>query len=154
MNIGGGIFMEDGLTFLITNSILWNNTAATDPQVSGPAGSFAIEFSDVEGGFPGPGNIDADPLLLAPAGDDLHLRLGSPCIDAGTDQIVGAPTIDFDGDPRPLDGDLDAVNEHCAAPAAVVPSAVNSSLAARAATRASSCLIWLLRLTMFGWSAV
>ena len=30
---------------------------------------------------------------------DFHLRPGSPCIDTGT--ANGAPTTDFDGNPRP-----------------------------------------------------
>ena len=48
------------------------------------------------------GNISADPQLVDPAGDDFHLQAGSPAIDAGSS--LGAPTIDFDGNPRPRPG--------------------------------------------------
>jgi len=48
-------------------------------------------YSDVEGGWPGEGNIDADPLFVS-VPDDLHLRHGSPCIDAGD------PASALDGD--------------------------------------------------------
>ena len=48
------------------------------------------------------GNISADPQLVDPAGDDFHLQAGSPAIDAGSN--LGAPTIDFDGNPRPRPG--------------------------------------------------
>jgi len=53
----------------------------------------------------GPGNISADPLFVDAANGDYHLQADSPCIDAGTG--TGAPLVDFEGDPRPLDGDLD-----------------------------------------------
>jgi hypothetical protein len=48
------------------------------------------------------GNISADPLLVDPAADDFHLQEGSPAIDAGSS--LDAPTIDFDGNPRPRAG--------------------------------------------------
>ncbi|MBU0520566.1 right-handed parallel beta-helix repeat-containing protein [bacterium] len=56
------------------NCIFWDN----------PVGSAAsIVYSDVQGGWPGTGNIDADPMFVDPANEDYHLMLGSPCIDAG-----------------------------------------------------------------------
>jgi hypothetical protein len=36
-----------------------------------------------------------------------HIRFGSPAVDAGLN--AGAPTVDIDGDPRPLDGNEDGV---------------------------------------------
>jgi len=45
-----------------------------------------------------------------PASDDFHLRYDSPCIDSGTD-LTGTISDDFDGTPRPLDGDFDGVAE-------------------------------------------
>ena len=80
----------------------------------------------------GPGNIDADPLFVDPgywddAGTpddtsddtfipgDYHLLPGSPCIDAGTNdvdnpdtpEIETLPDRDIAGVPRVIDGDLD-----------------------------------------------
>ena len=56
-----------------------------------------IIYSDIEGGWPGIGNINADPLFMG--NGNYHLSAGSPCIDAGT--ADGAPAYDIDGDARP-----------------------------------------------------
>ena len=78
--------------------------------VVGKSSSAAVSFSIVEGGFPGTGNLDADPLLVDPDGaddvvgtedDDLRLGPGSPAIDAGDSAAVPAGvTTDLDGNPR------------------------------------------------------
>ena len=59
-----------------------------------------VEYSDVEGGFPGTGNIDADPLFADALNGDFHVRCGSPVVDAGSAGYLGA-NQDGDGDPRP-----------------------------------------------------
>lgn len=46
------------------------------------------------------GNISADPLFVDLLSDNLHLQLGSPAIDAGTNAASGEPAQDFDGDSR------------------------------------------------------
>ncbi len=62
-------------------------------------GSCAWAFSDIEGGAPGEGNIDADPLFVDPSTGDYHLQPNSPCIDAADPASTVA--TDFDGDARP-----------------------------------------------------
>jgi hypothetical protein len=80
--------------------------AQTGPEIQDDAASItAASHSCIQGGWPGTGNIDADPLL---AMGDLHLKPGSPCIDAGNNVAVPADTFDLDGDgdttePLPLD---------------------------------------------------
>ncbi|MHC4692332.1 MAG: choice-of-anchor Q domain-containing protein [Planctomycetota bacterium] len=59
---GGGMANRSSNPTL-TNCILWNNTAPTDPQISGNG---TVLYSDVEGGWPGEGNIDADPYFVQP----------------------------------------------------------------------------------------
>ncbi len=57
-----------------------------------------ITFSLVEGGWPGFGNIDADPLFVHPNNGDYHLLPDSPGIDAGdNDAVPGWVTTDLDG---------------------------------------------------------
>ena len=54
---------------------------------------------------PGSSDISLDPLLVNRTGGDYHLLPWSPCVDAGTNE--GAPSKDAEGNPRPVDGDLD-----------------------------------------------
>jgi hypothetical protein len=65
--------------------------------------TITITYSDVQGGWVGTCNINADPLFVG--GGDYHLTAGSPCIDTGTS--VGAPTSDLDGNPRPYGAGYD-----------------------------------------------
>jgi predicted outer membrane repeat protein len=95
---GGGLYNPGGRATL-TNCILWGDRGGE--MYNGP-GSTAVSYSDVQGGYSGTGNINADPLFVNAAAGDLHLKAGSPCIDAGTNS--GAPAFDLDGTPRPIDG--------------------------------------------------
>ena len=49
--------------------------------------------------------IQADPLFVNPGEANYRLRRDSPAIDAG--DPLGAPDLDFDGQPRIRDGDRD-----------------------------------------------
>lgn len=49
------------------------------------------------------GNISVDPLFVDEAGNDYQLQTGSPAIDTGS--ATSAPTDDFNGTARPLNGD-------------------------------------------------
>ena len=90
-------------TVAITNSILYFNGG---DDIHGNA--YTISYSDVEEGvLPGTGNISENPMFADAANGDYHLSGDSPAIDAGTN--VGAPAIDFEGDPRPMDGDKNGV---------------------------------------------
>ena len=71
-----------------------------------------VEYNDAwdnntnyEGVGGNPGHISCDPQFVDRAGGDYHLSAGSCVIDNGTQS--GAPSSDFDGDARPLDGDGD-----------------------------------------------
>ena len=54
---------------------------------------------------PGTGEISTDPLFVDATNRDYHLNADSPCIDAGTNEE--APSVDFEGKSRPIDGDDD-----------------------------------------------
>jgi len=80
---GGGVFCENSRP-TIANTILWGDTAVNGPEIFVRSGDPPIvRYCDVQGGWPGTGNIDADPLFAGPYNDDFHLRWHSPCINAG-----------------------------------------------------------------------
>ncbi len=104
---------------LIHNCIFWGNVAPLGPQIAlngNHAADVTVTFSDVQGGEAevyvesgftltwGPGNLDADPLFVAPGSGDFRLMPSSPCIDAADNTAVpkGIDT-DLDGNPRFVD---------------------------------------------------
>ena len=91
---GGGAVFGDAT---IINSILWGNTPN---QIQGDAG---VAYSNVQGGWPGDGNIDADPLFVDPDNGDYRLGPGSPCIDAGDNTLAACLLSDLDGNERLFD---------------------------------------------------
>jgi hypothetical protein len=91
---------------------IWNNDGST----------LTIAYSDVQGGWTGTGNMDADPPFVrdpdpGPDGNwdgvnddygDLRLQAGSACINAGSNAALPAgTTADLDGMPRVLGGTVD-----------------------------------------------
>jgi hypothetical protein len=105
MSLGGGIHSV-GSDIVISNSIVWYNDG-TAVLLYDPVSESPVLYSNIEGYYPGQGNIDTDPLFASAAGNDYHLRsiLGrydpdsgqwvtdtdyddnhSPCIDAGDPQ--------------------------------------------------------------------
>ena len=84
-NNGGGIYNFNNSNPSVHNSILWGDTGG---EIYNEVNSTPIlSYSDVQGGYAGTGNFDADPLL-APLGDyageveTMALLPGSPVIDA------------------------------------------------------------------------
>jgi uncharacterized repeat protein (TIGR01451 family) len=102
---GGGMYNWDS-SLALTNCILWGD-APEEIFNEDPASSPVVTYSDIEGGYPGEGNIDADPRFADPDNGDLHLKPGSPCIDAGTNDAPNLPEHDFEGDDRIVDGNGD-----------------------------------------------
>ncbi len=103
---GGGVACARG-NVDITNSILWNNFPDEIVSTSYEPAVLSVSYCDVDGGWPGEGNIDVDPAFAMPG--DYHLTAGTPCIDAGTNDPPGdLPPADLDGRARPRDGDGDS----------------------------------------------
>jgi len=75
---GGAIHFDAGSNGTIINSIFWDNEGPEEIT-----GSAAITFSNVQGGWEGEGNIDANPLFCNPDSSDYTLAENSPCVGTG-----------------------------------------------------------------------
>lgn len=93
---GGGMYNYSSSPVL-TNCILWGNSGAQIAAYEESSSIPTVTYSDIQGGFPGNGNIDADPLFEGP--DNLRLQFGSPCINMGSNDAATV-TTDLDGNPR------------------------------------------------------
>jgi len=106
--VGGGLSCAAHANAVITNCIFWVNLPN---EIFLESGSLAmLSYCDIQGGWPGQGNISVEPVFLDSGGGDYHLRWSSPCVDAGTnDPVGGLLATDVDGNERVLDGDADEV---------------------------------------------
>lgn len=96
---GGGLYHGNANTATIRNSVFWANAPN---QITG---SETVNYCNIQAGYAGTGNLNADPLFVNPAGGDLRLQSGSPCKDAGDNSAMPAGiTTDLDGNPR-INGD-------------------------------------------------
>ena len=111
----------------IVNCILWDSG---NEVYASESSTIIITHSNIEGSWPGSGNIADYPLFLDPNGpdndpntwedNDYRLLPGSPCIDAGDSNSVPADSFDLDSDsntvesiPFDLDGDTRIKDGDC-----------------------------------------
>jgi hypothetical protein len=97
----GGLLAFDSTYSYVANSIFFDNGASS---IHFQYGDGDVRNSLVQGGWPGPGNLDADPLFFDPSSADYRLRSTSPCLDAGDNTAVPPGlTTDLRGAPRFID---------------------------------------------------
>jgi len=109
-NFPGGILSSASYWTEVTNTIVWGNG---NYQVDCDALRSALIFCDVQGGYSGEGNLDADPCFFDPSrgiGSEYDgaianwtLRSNSPCINGGAPTATG--DTDLAGNTR-IDSDL------------------------------------------------
>ena len=108
---GGGVYVlnQGSSPPEFSNCIIWGNTATVGSQVflcPSTDTVVGIQYSDVEGGWDGSGNIDQAPLFAGPDQDNYRLQAGSPCVDAGDSLFEpDEEETDLDGNDRLVDGD-------------------------------------------------
>jgi predicted outer membrane repeat protein len=93
--VGRGIYAQSGGTTTGENNIFRNGGDEMEPPHR-----FTIDYSIVEGGWSGTGNLDLDPLFRNPASNDYHLQ-STACGDS-----TDSPAIDT-GNPATADNLLD-----------------------------------------------
>ncbi|NEX17949.1 MAG: hypothetical protein C1943_15355 [Halochromatium sp.] len=113
----GGALSNDHATIVLTNAILWGNTASvTGSEVVNEASNVTFSHSLIEGGWDGSGvenldsstvvdgggNLSSDPLFADMEKGNLRLLSLSPAIDAG-DNGADLLEYDLDGNPRRVD---------------------------------------------------
>jgi predicted outer membrane repeat protein len=87
-----------------SSSIVFNHSSNV---VKAALATTNFSYCNIQGGQPGVGNLNANPLFVNLASGDLRLSPGSPSIDTGNPSLA-ITGKDLDGDPRILDGDLNA----------------------------------------------
>ena len=104
-NSSAGIYCRENSNPIIKNCILWENKGG---QIYNMSSGTTVRFSDVQGGWAGTANINADPCFVNAAAGDLHLLPDSPCINAGDPAFVAGPDeTDLDGELRVMLGRVD-----------------------------------------------
>ena len=90
----------------LSNCILWGNGPTPIKLETGGSGTITATYSDIEGGFAGNGNINADPQFASVATSDYHVKSTGgrwdPTANAGAggfvNDAVDSPCLDS-GDP-------------------------------------------------------
>jgi len=109
---------------VVNNILLWN---ASQYFLGGQIleGKFPyVRFNDIEGGHPGEGNFEADPLFVDQGEHPFQLMDFSPCVNAGAPDTrgLGLPALDLLGVARIRAGRID-VGAYESAPVAEIPDA-------------------------------
>ena len=103
-SVGGGVHTTDAAgghsTTTLANCIIRRNLGG---QIVDQAGAVTtVTYSNVDDGFDGIGNIDADPNFEDPDAGSYRLGGASPSVDAG-DNAAMQGVADLDGNPRFVD---------------------------------------------------
>ena len=129
--LGGGLYLvaADNGFAEIYNNIIWNNNATLTGAGTNTGDDVFInndqdgnllpsvvnifhnDYNQNAEGFDSvidivldPSNLNVDPLFINPANGDYTLQLGSPAINAGTNQAPALPTTDKDFNARIAEG--------------------------------------------------
>ncbi len=115
--VWGGGMLNINSNPTLTNVIVWGNNASLGAGIYNTSSNPTVTYSNIQGGYTGTGNINADPLFVDADGpdniagtldDNLRLQSGSPSIDTGNNAAVPTGvTTDLEGKPRIQNGTVD-----------------------------------------------
>ncbi|CAG0931831.1 hypothetical protein TFLX_02303 [Thermoflexales bacterium] len=88
----GNAISMSGATLTLSNAIVWGHASNISDLTQ------TVTCSDVQGGYTGTGNMNVDPLFIAPASANFHLQSTSPVID----RCASGQARDFDNELRPV----------------------------------------------------
>jgi hypothetical protein len=110
----GGGMANNNSNPTLTNVIIWNSVGGS---IIDSFSTPDVTYSNIQGGYLGTDNINADPLFVDADGpdnivgtldDNLRLQSGSPSIDTGNNAAVPTGvTTDLEGKPRIQNGTVD-----------------------------------------------
>ncbi len=81
---GGGISCSFYCQVSVLNTILWEDIGSSGQEIDvDGTSSVEVSYSDIEGGWEGEGNVDADPMFVSSDHRDYRLLWDSPCLDSG-----------------------------------------------------------------------
>ena len=101
--------IQEGVFAIVRNSILWDGGNEIFDVYSQM--EVQVGYCNVQGGWPGEGNIDAgpfaDPLFADVGRGNYRLQRGSPCINTGDNSAVEQGEVDMDGHDRVIHARVD-----------------------------------------------
>ena len=80
-SVGYANLSSDGI---VSNDIIY---ASSNAVYIDENSTIQVSYSDIEGGWEGVGNIDADPLFCAPDNGEYTLAQNSPCVGTGDNNV-------------------------------------------------------------------
>jgi predicted GH43/DUF377 family glycosyl hydrolase len=102
---------DDGVQVLVRNTIIAGNNGGlhnfeSSAKITSDHNALWNNGWNYGNVTPSTGDIEADPLFMDAANGDFHLRMDSPCVDAGNPN--GAPALDIDDTQRDAAPDIGA----------------------------------------------
>ncbi len=76
------VIQGDGADLIFVSSILWNDQSQ---EIVNEDGNVSVSYSNVQGAWPGNGNINSNPNFCNVGSNDYTLAENSPCVGAGQD---------------------------------------------------------------------
>jgi hypothetical protein len=112
LSITNATIYGNGTDIFLSNSTLTMDSTAVEDPINATSSTCAITNSrgpTTSGNNCQTFQTSAAPSFVNPSVNNFHLQLGSALIDAGNPIAPAGGSVDFDGDPRAVDGNCDGI---------------------------------------------